>query len=106
MTLLLVGVGGAAGAVVRWLVSRALPGRRATLLVNLAGSLLLGLLAATAPAPYALLGVGFCGALTTFSTFAVEVLEGGDSGGGWRYAAISTAGCLAACALGLLLAPG
>ena len=102
MTLLLVAVGGAAGATVRWLTSQALPGRRATLLVNLAGSLLLGLLAAAAPAPYALLGVGFCGALTTFSTFALEVLDGG----GWRYAVLSTGGCLAACAVGLLLAPG
>ena len=102
MTLLLVAVGGAAGAAVRWLVSRAVPGRRATLLVNLAGSLLLGLLAGAAPAPYALLGIGFCGALTTFSTCALEVLEGG----GWRYSAVSTAGCLAACAVGLLLAPG
>ena len=102
MTLLLVAVGGAAGAALRWSVAQALVGRRATLLVNLAGSLLLGLLAEAAPAPYALLGVGFCGALTTFSTYAVEVLDGG----GWRYAAASTTGCLAACALGLLLAPG
>lgn len=104
MTLVLVAVGGAAGAVVRALVARGWTGRtprHATLLVNLAGSFLLGLLAGAAPAPYALLGVGFCGALTTFSTFAVEVLHGG----GCRYAAVSTAGCLLACALGLLVAP-
>lgn len=102
MTLLLVALGGAAGAAARWATAQALPGRRATLLVNVAGSLLLGLLTGVAPAPYALLGVGFCGAFTTFSTYAVEVLDGG----GWRYAALTTAGSLAACALGLLIAPG
>ena len=99
MTVLLVALGGAAGAAARYGASRALPGRRATLLVNLLGSLLLGLLVPAAPAPAALLGVGFCGALTTFSTYALEVLDGG----GWRYAAASTLGCLGACALGLLL---
>ena len=44
MTLLLVLLGGAVGAAVRHGVAQALPGRRATLLVNLAGSLLLGVL--------------------------------------------------------------
>ncbi|MCU1691609.1 MAG: crcB 2 [Frankiales bacterium] len=99
MTALLVALGGAAGAAARYGVAQALPGRRATLLVNVAGSLLLGLLLGVHGHAYALLGVGFCGALTTFSTYALEVLEGG----GTRYAAVSTAGCLAACALGLLL---
>lgn len=97
MTAVLVALGAAAGAAVRALTAHALPGRRATLLVNVVGSLLLGLLAGAAPASYALLGVGFCGALTTFSTYALEVVEEG----GWRYAAVSTAGCLAACAVGL-----
>lgn len=99
MTLLLVALGGAAGATARWAVAQLLPGRRATLLVNLAGSLLLGLLLPAGPTAAALLGVGFCGALTTYSTYAVEVLDGG----GLRYALASTAGCLAAAALGLLL---
>lgn len=102
MTLLLVLLGGAAGSTARWAVAQALPGRRATLLVNLVGSLLLGLLLGAPPSAAVLLGVGFCGALTTFSTYALEVLDGG----GWRYALVSTAGCLAACALGLLAAPG
>ncbi len=101
MTALLVLLGGAAGATARHGVARALPGRRATLLVNLVGSLLLGLLLGTGTSTYALLGVGFCGALTTFSTYAVEVLEGG----GTRYAVLTTGGCLLACALGLLLGP-
>ena len=99
MTALLVLLGGAAGAVARFLVARALPGRIATFAVNVAGSLALGLLAGSARDAYALLGVGFCGALTTFSTYALETVEGG----GWRYVLSSTAACLGACALGLRL---
>ena len=99
MTALLVLLGGAVGAVVRFLVGRALPGRVGTFAVNVAGSLAVGLLAEAAPEPDALLGIGFCGALTTFSTYALETLEGG----GWRYVLSSTAACLGACALGLWL---
>lgn len=102
MTALLVVVGAAVGAPARLLVSRALPGPRATLAVNIAGSLLLGLVAAAAPASYALVGVGFCGALTTFSTFALETVEGA----GWRYVVASTVLCLAAAAAGLTLGGG
>lgn len=96
MTALLVLLGGAAGAVVRFLVSQALPGRVGTFAVNVAGSLAVGLLAESAPDPYALLGIGFCGAVTTFSTYALQTLEGG----GWRYVLSSTAAGLGACALG------
>jgi CrcB protein len=97
VTALLVLLGGAAGAVARFVLGRALPGRPGTFAVNVVGSLALGLLAEAAPDPYALLGIGFCGALTTFSTYALETLEGG----GWRYVLSTTAACLGACALGL-----
>jgi CrcB protein len=99
---LLVALGAAAGAVARLLVSRALPGPRGTLAVNGVGSLLLGLVAGAAPTSYALVGVGFCGALTTFSTYALEAVDGA----GWRYVSASTALCLAAAGLGLAVGGG
>ena len=83
MTPLLVAVGGAAGAALRYLVdgrARALFGQRfpaGTLVVNVVGSLLLGALtgAAVAQPVAALLGTGLCGALTTYSTFGAETVR-------------------------------
>lgn len=85
MTLLLVALGGALGAVVRHLVDRRLPIRPdglpwGTFVVNIGGSLLLGLVAggvAASDGPAWLLnlvGTGFCGALTTFATFGQQTL--------------------------------
>ncbi|NNG19833.1 CrcB family protein [Naumannella sp. ID2617S] len=81
MTVLAVIVGGAIGAVLRYCISHWLGAGGGipwgTLLVNLAGSFLLGcVLGAGLPGwLLALLGTGFCGGLTTFSTFSVELLE-------------------------------
>jgi CrcB protein len=71
-----VGVAAAAagGAVVRWRLSPF--GWRATWLVNVLGSFVLGLLLASAGPSSdvtTVLGVGFCGSLTTYGTFALEV---------------------------------
>ncbi|MFC4358238.1 fluoride efflux transporter FluC [Halobium salinum] len=75
----LVGLGGAAGAVSRYLLGQIVAGRRATLAVNVLGSALLGIVVAAGPAlggPTTLaVGTGFCGAFTTFSSFAVGVVE-------------------------------
>ena len=85
MTALLVALGAAVGAPLRYLVDRAVQRRHdslfpwGTFAVNVAGSFLLGLLAATTlrtPAPVlAALGTGLCGALTTYSTFGYETVR-------------------------------
>jgi len=99
VTALLLALGAGVGVAVRFVVSVRLGGRRATLLVNVGGSALLGLLA-SAPRPLAVVALGLAGGLTTFSTWAVETV----GGGGVRYALVTTASCLAAAAAGLALA--
>lgn len=80
-----IAVGGVAGALGRAALDRALPWDGhgwpwSTFLVNVAGTLVLGYLATRLqerlpPSTYRrpLLGTGLCGALTTFSTFQVEL---------------------------------
>ena len=83
MTALLVVVGAVVGAPLRlWAVRRAAAAGRdpstGTLAVNVAGAAVLGGLsgrAGVAPEVLALVGTGFCGALTTFSTFGADVVR-------------------------------
>lgn len=79
MTALLVALGAAVGAPLRHLLGQALDGRFPVgmLLVNVLGSGLFGAFAAMSldDAGWALLGTGFCGGFTSFSTFAVQSLE-------------------------------
>ena len=85
-----VAVAGAVGAPARYLVDGFVRSRTrddlpyGTLLINLTGSFLLGLLTGLAltrgfpNTPFVLLGAGFCGAYTTFSTFAFETVRLGE----------------------------
>lgn len=79
MTLLLVALGAAVGAPLRYLAGHLLDDRlpRGTILVNWVGTLLLGLLSGLGPSgdALALLGTGFCGGLTTYSTFMVQTRD-------------------------------
>ncbi|MCP9958117.1 fluoride efflux transporter CrcB [Streptomyces sudanensis] len=103
MTWLPVVVGGALGAVLRYLADLAIRSRCdpdfpwGTLAVNVLGSLTLGVLtgAAVAAPVHALLGTGLCGALTTYSTFSYETLRLGREGP-VRYAVANAAATVAA----------
>jgi CrcB protein len=84
VTPLLVVLGAMAGAPLRLLAERLAASRRGagsvagTLAVNVAGSALFGFLVGLAEAPgwvLALVGTGFCGTLTTFSSFGTDVVR-------------------------------
>lgn len=79
----LVGLGGVLGALARHLLGERIDRRTYdTLAVNVVGSFLLGLLTA---GPFGTtltlaFGTGFCGAFTTFSTFAFETTRLAEEG--------------------------
>ncbi len=104
MELVLVGIGGFAGAVARRVVDVWVTERTATtfpfgtLVINLSGSFLLGLLFAWAmerdvlpTAIRAPLMIGFLGAYTTFSTWMLESWRLVEDGA-WALAAVNLAG--------------
>lgn len=91
-TCLLLAAGGSAGTIARYSLGRAVSAAQSarwpelefpagTFLINVTGSIALGFLAAMcANEPsrrtwYLLLGTGFCGGFTTFSTFSLESYE-------------------------------
>jgi CrcB protein len=107
---LLVGTGGVLGALARHLLGeRVETGTYDTLAVNVLGSFLLGALVAAPVGSDLLLfaGTGFCGAFTTFSTFAFETVRLAESGRPRRAVlngTINLAGALLAVGAGTLVA--
>ena len=104
--LLLVALGAVPGALLRWQVSLHLGDQN--LLVNVLGAALLGLLAGLPAAPrrQLLLGIGFCGSVTTFSSWmlaAMRDLSRGEWGSAVGLIALTLGLGLGAAALGLLL---
>ncbi len=94
MTWLLVAAGAAVGAPLRYLTDRAVQARHAgvfpwgTFVVNVTGCFILGCVAGAGYAAAShdvvlLIGTGFCGALTTYSTFSYETLRLAQDGPRW-----------------------
>lgn len=102
---LLVAVGAAVGAPLRYVLAR-LDGSfpSGMLLVNTVGSGLFGVFAALAlgDAAWALLGTGFCGGFTSFSSFAVQAVERPVRSGA-AYVVATTVLAVGACAAGWAL---
>ncbi|MEU0112502.1 fluoride efflux transporter CrcB [Streptomyces bobili] len=119
MNWLLVVAGGMVGAPLRYLTDRALQARHdsvfpwGTFVVNVVGCAILGLVTGAALAGAVgsdlrlLLGTGFCGALTTYSTFSYETLRLTETGAAPHAAAnvvVSVAAGLGAASAGVWLA--
>lgn len=85
MTVLLIALGAAVGAPLRYLTDRSIQSRHdslfpwGTLTVNVIASLILGVLTGAGsrldPDLALLIGTGFCGALSTYSTFGYETMR-------------------------------
>lgn len=118
MTVVMVVLGAAVGAPLRYLTDRFVQARHTsgfpfgTLTVNVVASLVLGFVTALAAAGdtgrpvVGLLATGFCGALSTYSTYAFETVRELESGR-WRIAlanvGVSVLVGLGAAALGWLI---
>ncbi len=117
-TLLAVFIGGGLGSVARWYVSMKMNGMTpvlpvGTLTVNLIGAFIIGLgiaifsrLTHLDPVWKLLLTTGFCGGLTTFSTFSLEVvymLQDGRFAGAMLNMFLNLAGSLAMTLLAFML---
>ncbi|MCW2525346.1 MAG: CrcB protein [Pseudonocardiales bacterium] len=92
MTVLMVAIGAAIGAPARYVTDQALRTRYptrfplGTLIVNVIASFVLGVVVGLGShldnSASSLLGAGFCGALSTYSTFSYETMRLGENGAG------------------------
>jgi CrcB protein len=112
-----IALGAAVGAPARYLADRAVQVRvvspipLGTLTVNLVAALVLGIMAGVGSSAslglVALIGTGFCGSLSTFSTFSFETMRLADTGqrrAALGYLVISVVAGCALAALGWWLA--
>ena len=110
---IVVAIGAAVGAPVRYVTDRVVQSRHdtmfpwGTLTVNVVASLILGVVIGADPhgrgTVAMLVGTGFCGALSTYSTFSYETLRLAQEGAAFYASlnvAVSVAAGLAAAALG------
>ena len=112
MTALWVGLAGLGGVLARYALSTPFHGSTlpwVTVAINVGGSFLLGLLVtahAFSDETRTVLGVGFLGGFTTFSTFSVQAVldvEAGEPGRAVAYVAASVVLGIAAAAAGYAL---
>lgn len=108
LDVVLVGIGGAVGSLARWGLAEATTAPWGTFAANVSGCFAIGVLAGWLfvrhPRLRLLLGVGFLGGYTTFSTHlldAYDLLEGGDAILAAAYVGGTLCTCVAAAAAGL-----
>jgi fluoride exporter len=113
MNFLLVGLGAAIGAMARYGLTKAIPNGSfpwVTAIINLSGSLLLGVVAAIWAKDHPvrlLLGVGLLGGYTTYSTYSLEVFEQLKRGEATQAIAnmvLQACGSVVCCGVGYLIA--
>ena len=114
MIVLSVAVGGAIGAVLRYLIGMAMVFPLGTLMINVLGSLCIGIVWAVFNAKglqawLPLIMTGILGGFTTFSAFSLDTLrliEAGRLAAAGGYVMASVLFSLVACAAGLWIAKG
>jgi CrcB protein len=109
----LVGIGAGTGGILRYLINLTLHSTKfplATLIINLSGSLVLGVIAGIWAKDHPLrllLGVGLLGGYTTFSTFSLDLiqqLKKGEWAPMLTNLLVQTVGSVILCGIGLALA--
>lgn len=120
LSILIVGLGSALGGMARYWISGAVSERASsvfpwgTLVVNVVGSFLIGLIAVlTAPEGRLMVGgsarafamLGFLGGFTTFSSFSLNTLNLAMDGE-WLYAGLNVAGSVLSCLIAVWLGYG